>query len=642
MNSKRKTPTKNPRPDGKLFTTIYARYSSDGQREESIEGQLRECKEFAERQNMVVISTYIDRAVSARTDNRAEFQKMITDSAQKQFDVVLVWKLDRFARNRGDSAMYRAVLKRNGVRVVSAKENISEGPEGIILESLLEGINEYYSAELSVKVKRGQTENALKGKANGGMIPFGYKVNADRYYEIDPLTAPLVLEIFTRYADGQTVKEIGEAMNNRGVFANMKHKYMNKSSVHKILKNRRYMGEYRYGTTIIPDTMPRIVPQEIFDKVQERMEKNKHKPAAKKADDEYILTTKLFCGRCGVMMVGTGGTSKTGKVHHYYKCGNALYKKSCDKKAVKKDWIERLVVTLTRQHILVDEVIGRLADAIVDLQKQENTVIPFLQKQLADIDKRIGNLIDSIEEGIATVSVKQRLTDLEEKKADLEISIAREKLEKPPLSREQIVFWISKFKDGDVDDPAYRQTIVDIFVNAVFLYDDELTITFNDGAIDWSQCTDDFGSQSGLLMRESMIERYLGKYYRKNIAMIQSYGAKVFHHDDGAMTELIPWLLNKGIDILNPLQWHLPGWDLTQLKQQHGNEICFHGGIDNQLVLPFQGITEVKKEAEDCIDALYSPNRTGYILAPCHNCQAFTPIENIIAMYTHAREHSTK
>jgi hypothetical protein len=212
------------------------------------------------------------------------------------------------------------------LRLYPAKENISDGPEGILLESLLEGISEYYSAELSVKVQRGQMENALKGKANGGMKPFGYKVNTDRYYEIDPVTAPIVLEMFTRYADGQTVKEIAKDMNERGVFTNIKHKYMNKSSMHNLLKNRRYMGEYKYGTIVIPDAMPRIVPQDIFDKVQERMEKNKHKPAAKKADDEYILTTKLFCGTDGVMMVGTGGTSKTGKVHHYYKCSNSLYK----------------------------------------------------------------------------------------------------------------------------------------------------------------------------------------------------------------------------------------------------------------------------------------------------------------------------
>ena len=218
-----------------MNAVIYARYSSDGQREESIEGQLRECKEFAERHNMTIVSHYIDRATSARTDDRPEFQKMIRDSAKKQFDVVIVWKLDRFSRNRLDSATYRAILKRNGVKVVSAKENISEGPEGIILEAMLDGMAEYYSAELSVKVKRGQKENALKCKANGGMIPFGYRINADRYYDIDPLTAPIVLEIFTRYADGQTVKEISEDMNGRGVFTNTKHKYMNKSSMHNLL-----------------------------------------------------------------------------------------------------------------------------------------------------------------------------------------------------------------------------------------------------------------------------------------------------------------------------------------------------------------------------------------------------------------------
>ncbi len=209
------------------------------------------------------------------------------------------------------------------------------------------------------------------------------------------------------------------------------------------------------------------------------MEKNKHTPAAKKADEEYILTTKLFCGRDGVMMVGTGGTSKTGKVHHYYKCGNAIYKKGCTKKAVKKAWIERLVAVLTRDFVLRDDVIDRLADAVVDYQKRENVVIPLLQKQLAEVEKRIDNLITSIEDGLANASIKKRLDDLEEKKADIEISLAQEKIEKTALTKEQIVFWIGKFKGGDIDDPAYRQNLVDIFVNSIFLYDDKLVIGFN-------------------------------------------------------------------------------------------------------------------------------------------------------------------
>jgi DNA invertase Pin-like site-specific DNA recombinase len=232
-----------------MKVVIYARYSSDVQREESIEGQLRECKEFAGRQNMTIIDTYIDRALSAKSDARPEFQKMIADSSKKQFDVVLVWKLDRFACNRVDSA----ILKRNGVKIVSAKESISEGLEGIILEAMSEGMAEYYSAELSVKVKRGQKENALKCKANGGVVSFGYRVNSERYDEIDPLTAPIVLDMFTRYADGQTVKEIAADMTGKCVFAGIRYKYVSKSTLHNLLKTRRYIGEYRYGDTVVPD-----------------------------------------------------------------------------------------------------------------------------------------------------------------------------------------------------------------------------------------------------------------------------------------------------------------------------------------------------------------------------------------------------
>ena len=160
------------------------------------------------------------------------------------------------------------------------------------------------------------------------------------------------------------------------------------------------------------------------------------------------------------------------------------------------------------------------------------------------------------------------------------------------------------------------------------------------GLIDLHQCTDDFGSQSGLLMSEPMIERYLGKYYRKNIDLMKSYNTKVFHHDDGAIASLIPWIIDKGCGILNPIQWHLPGWDLHEIKQKYGGKLCFHGGIDNQHVLPFGSVDEVKAEVEACIDALYAPDRTGFILAPCHNCQAFTPVENILAMYEYARQYS--
>ncbi len=462
-----------------MKAVIYARYSSDSQREESIEGQLRECKEYADRQNLTIIGTYIDRALSARSDDRPEFQRMVRDSAKKQFEVVLVWKLDRFSRNRSDSAMYKVILKRNGVRVVSAKENISEGPEGIILESLLEGMAEYYSAELSQKVRRGQTENALKCKYNGGFLPLGYKVSVDRMYEIDPLTAPIVQEIFERYATGETVEQIGKSLNQRRLFTNMKYEYTNKSTMHNLLKNRRYIGEYKYSESVTMGGIPAIITPELFDKVQARMEKNKHAPAASKATDEYILTTKLFCGHDGVYMVGTSGTSKTGRIYYYYKCGNTIYKKTCSKKPVRKEWIERLIVAQTKEWIMQDDVINRLADAIVEMQKKENTVIPMLKNQLQEVEKGIENMLNAIQQGIINASTKQRLDDLETHKADIEISIAKEMIQKPSLTHEQIVFWISKFKDGDTDNPVYRKSIIDIFLNSAYLYDDKLILTYN-------------------------------------------------------------------------------------------------------------------------------------------------------------------
>ena len=147
-----------------MTAVIYARYSSDSQREASIEGQLRDCKDYAEKNGITVVGTYIDRAYSAKTDDRPDFQRMIKDSGKKIFDVVLVWKLDRFARNRYDAVNYKYQLEKNGVHLVSAMEPISQGPEGIMVESMLIGMAEYYSAELALKVARGERENALQCK----------------------------------------------------------------------------------------------------------------------------------------------------------------------------------------------------------------------------------------------------------------------------------------------------------------------------------------------------------------------------------------------------------------------------------------------------------------------------------------------
>jgi DNA invertase Pin-like site-specific DNA recombinase len=310
---------------------IYARYSSNNQREESIEGQIRECMEFAERQGITIIGQYIDRALSAKTDDRPDFQRMIKDSAKRLFDVIIVWKLDRFARNRYDSAHYKHALRKNDVKVISAKENISNGPEGIILETMLEGFAEYYSAELAQKVLRGMTENALKCRTNGSRIPLGYISDSEHKYQIDPKTALIVLEVFTRYADGETVTEIINDFNSRGIRSVIGNPF-NKNSFSKMLHNRRYIGEYRFRDIVIPDGIPQIIPQDLFNRVQERLEKNQKAPARKKAKEHYLLTTKLYCGKCGAFMVGESGTSRWGNLHLYYKCVHAKREKTCNKK----------------------------------------------------------------------------------------------------------------------------------------------------------------------------------------------------------------------------------------------------------------------------------------------------------------------
>lgn len=161
---------------------------------------------------------------------------------------------------------------------------------------------EYYSASLSENIRRGQDENALHGKYNGGTIPLGYMLGDDQRLEIDPLTAPVVLEIFKRYADGESKREIIESLNARGIRTRAGGPFLI-NSLDKMLKNRKYIGEYRYREYVIPGGVPAIVPEELFQKVQERLEKNKQAPARAKAEAEYLLTTKLFCGRCGRMMV---------------------------------------------------------------------------------------------------------------------------------------------------------------------------------------------------------------------------------------------------------------------------------------------------------------------------------------------------
>ena len=251
------------------------------------------------------------------------------------------------------------------------------------------------------------------------------------------------------------------------------------NSFNAILKNRKYIGEYKYQDVVIPGGVPAIVPQELFDRVQARIEKNKRAPAMSKADEVFLLTTKLFCGKCGRLMVGESGTSHTGKKHYYYKCGSAKRKTGCTKKAVKKDWIENLVVERTMRIIFDDLTLEAIADMVLDVQAQENTSLPVLKEQLAQVEQGIQNMLNAIQQGIFTPSTKQRLEELEGTKERLTVSILQEELQKPRLTKEQVLFFLHRFRTIDTNKEEQRQRLIDSFVNAVYVYDDKIILTFN-------------------------------------------------------------------------------------------------------------------------------------------------------------------
>ena len=291
---------------------------------------------------------------------------MIKDSYKGGFDVIIVWKLDRFARNCYDSAHYKALFNKNNVRVMSAKETISEGAEGILRISLLEGYAEYYSVELAEKVKRGLTENALKGRWNGGTVPFGYVVGKEQTLEIDPNTAPIVQMIYQMADDGKTVRDIHKYLEANSI-TRSNGKPLRYNAVRYILSNRTYIGEYNHSGIKIEDSIPTIIDKMQFERVQNELEKNSKAPARHTPDDDYLLTTKLFCGKCGAMMVAPAGTNYTGKVHRYYACVRQK-KHKCDKKMLHKEKLENFIVYKTMEMLKEDSVIEKLAALLYNLQ----------------------------------------------------------------------------------------------------------------------------------------------------------------------------------------------------------------------------------------------------------------------------------
>lgn len=459
---------------------IYARFSSHNQTEQSIEGQLRVCHDYAQREGYKIVGEYIDRAISGKTDDRPDFQQMIADSKKKAFQFVIVYKLDRFARNRYDSAIYRHKLKANGVKVLSAMENIGDNPESIILEAVLEASAEYYSVDLSQKIKRGSRESALKGQFLGGSVPYGYKV-VDHHLVIDPEKAPVIQYVFEQYAKGVPKRKIIAEINARG-FRNSKGKPFGDTAFQTALRCEKYIGVMRWNDVV--NECPALIDKETFAKVQERIAANAHVGKGNKAKVEYLLSGKVFCGPCGAAMLGVSGKGRHGDMHYYYSCGNRRRTQTCNKAHEKKDFIEWYVVEQTVKYVLTPERMKQIAVAVVaEYDKEFNsTKVRDLEKRIAkldrDIDKYIDMLLDVPKSARARINEKIELAD--QQKCDLQIDLAKLKIANGIRYTEaDIIAWLKQFCKGDLFDEAFRRRIIDVFVNCVYLYDDRIVIFYN-------------------------------------------------------------------------------------------------------------------------------------------------------------------
>ena len=461
---------------------IYARYSSDSQSEQSIEGQLRECNQYAKNNNILIVGTYIDRAMTGTNDLRPDFQRMIKDSAKKQWDYVLVYKLDRFSRDKYETTIHKHTLKTNGVKVISAMENIPDTPEGLILESLLEGMNQYYSAELSQKVLRGLRESYIKGRFTGGFPLYGYDV-IDKKNVINQSESEIVKEIFTRYSNGETGKSIANNMIERGI-RNKKGHYMDEKNIYKIIGNVRYSGKVKHGEQVYTNIYPQIVDDITWKKVQDIRNHNKQTPGGKKEKYEFILSGKLICGDCGCYLLGESGTSRNGKRHKYYTCFSRRRKKhNCKLSAVSKEWLEDAVFTKTYELFSNEENLNYIVNSIYKLHQENNkedALIKSLEKKKNDAIKASNNLISALEQGFLTEQTKTRLKELESEIAQLDFDIDQAKQRNYSyLTPELIKDYLQKAIIGNIDDIETRKMLIRFFIREIIVYNDKIIITYN-------------------------------------------------------------------------------------------------------------------------------------------------------------------
>lgn len=457
---------------------IYARYSCDKQNYQSIEGQLRVCNKFASDNGFIVVDTYIDTATTGTNDKRYYFQQMLQDSINKNFEIVIVYKNDRFARNRVESALNKKILKDNGVRVISATENIPDTPEGIILESLLEGMAEYYSVELSQKVKRGMNELFIKKQFTGGNIPFGYDI-VNKKYVINTYESEIVKKIFKDFASGKTKALIVEELSAKGVL-NKNKKPITYSSLSRMLQNLKYTGIVMHDGKEYQDIVPQIIDKELFDKVNSQQKINKR--INKVINSNFILSGKLFCGICKNAMHGDSGTSKTGAIYYYYTCHAHKKNKGCRMPSIKKESLENKIFEICAT-VLKKDYVQLVIDNAYKIHLEElesNADIQNLDNQLDKKKKALNNMLNAIESGIFTSSTQQRLLELEKDIEILNTKINEEKEKQNfGLTKADYFNFLNKFIDKQIDNEEFKKDLINLLIKKIIVYPEKIKIIFN-------------------------------------------------------------------------------------------------------------------------------------------------------------------
>jgi len=459
-----------------MNAVIYARFSSSAQREASIEQQINVCMAFAEREGYNVLQTYADRALTGRTDRRPQFLQMIKDARKGRFCAIIVYALDRFSRDKYDSARYKHELRQNGVRVVSATEPISDNPSGILIESVFEGLAQYYSAELSQKIRRGYEDNAKKCLASGS-VPFGFRRSADGHYEIMPEEAEIVREIFRRVGSGETYADICRDLNARGIKTRHGSAW-NRSSFNTLLSNQRYIGTFISKYHIQEDAIPQIVDKDLFYKVQ-TISHTKTGPR-RTPNGYYSLTGKLFCGICGDTMTGTSGTSKSGKLCFYYTChGHRAHK--CDQRSRPRDQLEDTICRAIWDDVLSDDSIKWMAhQTILDQDKlRADSDLEIVRLSLAEVQTQKANILNAIKAGIFTNTTKDELLRLEREEANLTEKVKEgEKLLEDQPTEDDIISFLELFREGYTDPEFTRSGLLDAFVTRAEVYENKILVYF--------------------------------------------------------------------------------------------------------------------------------------------------------------------